>query len=115
MRRADTFEQFRNIAAIGDWHDTEIPVPSSGVWGLRIYTRLRDSRGGDSEAFPSTHYWAAAGPPAYERLVYADGHTTETGEGDTAGELFQVRGTEGPSSYPLDYDVAYPFRGNWDG
>lgn len=89
-------------------------MPPEGVWGVRIYTRLRDVRGGDSEAFPSTHYWASGGDVAYEHLRYADGHETHRGEGDTAGELFQVRGVEGPSSYPLDYDVGYAFRGNWD-
>lgn len=93
----------------------DIPVPASGVQGVRVYTRLRDIRGGSQEAFPATHYWGSAGSPVYERLVYADGHVTESGEGDTAGFLFLVRGNEGPAHYWVDYDVAYIWRGNWDG
>lgn len=85
------------------------------MWGVRIYTRLRDVRGGGQESFPATHYWGSGNEPAYEHLVHADGSSTETGAGDTAGFLFQVRGVEGPANYPLDYDVAYPFRGDWDG
>lgn len=100
---------------IGSEEDRTIHTPDTGVWGVRIYNRLRDVRGGDQEAFPETHYWASAGDVLYERLRYPDGHETHHGEGDSVGIVFLVRGVEGPDHYDTDYDVAWAFRGNWDG
>jgi hypothetical protein len=86
-----------------------------GVWGLRVYTRIADaSDGGDSAAFPTTHYWKSAGTPSYEHLRWADGREVENGAGDAAGMLFGVRGVEGPAGYPDTGEWAFPFRGNWD-
>jgi hypothetical protein len=101
---------------IGDAADYDLAQPADGVWGLRVYTRLADARHDrDSEPFPATHYWASAGEPAYEHLRWADGREVEHGDGGTAGELFAVRGVEGPDAYPSTGEWSYEFRGDWDG
>lgn len=115
VRRGGTWEQFLALNVIGSAEDHSFDAPAEGVWGQRVYVRIKDARHpGGNDAFPHTHYWASYGAPAYEHLKWADGRERETGEGDTLGFLFNVRGVEGPAEYEGDYDVAYPFRGDWD-
>lgn len=115
VRRGGTFEQFNNLHFLGGASDYDLPAPDVGVWGLRVYTRLRDARDGrGSEAFPATHYWASAGTPAYEHLRWADGREAESGDDEVAGIMFAVRGVEGPAAYPDWAEPAFIFRGNWD-
>lgn len=115
VRRGGTWEQFQGIHALGDAGDYDIGAPDAGVWGVRVYTRLRDARDGSSnDAFPATHYWASAGEPSFEELWWADGRHTSHGQGDTAGFHFSVRGVEGPAAYPDTGEWAWAFRGDWD-
>lgn len=115
VRRGGVLEQFQGLHLLGDAADYDLTQPETGVWGLRVYSRLHDARGGTQEAFPATHYWASSGEPAYEHLRWADGREVESGEGDTAGMLFAVRGVEAPAEYFDTGEWAYAFRGDWNG
>lgn len=80
-----------------------------------MYQRLQDSRdGSNNDPFPATHYWASAGEPSYEHLRWADGREHESGEDDTAGFLFAVRGLEGPDDYPYTADWPWALQGDAD-
>jgi hypothetical protein len=116
VRHGGTFEQFQGLNVVGSSADYDFGPPAVGVWGVRVYDRLRDARGDrGSESFPATHYWASGGTLTYEHLWWADGREAEHGEGDTVGITFGVRGVEGPAAYPDMGDWAWVLQGDWDG